>query len=83
MAILDSCPGLQVEVLSNEKVLNEHADNKAIDALNSTTNYIEVEEEGTFEVRLRFNDDYTCNYGVCVEIRLYGINVDSCTERAG
>lgn len=75
MAVLDSCPGLEVKILSDNKALKEHADIHAANAPKTVTNYVEVEADGAFQVRLQFSDRYACKFGVRVEIRLDGHKV--------
>lgn len=82
MAVLNSCPGVEVKILSNKKDLKEYADTKANDPPNSTTRYIEVELDGAFEVHLQFTDQYSDRYGVRVDVKLDGHKVAGRLYRA-
>ncbi len=77
MAILNSCPGLEVKVVSNEKILNEYADSHARDPRNTSSSYIEVESEGAFKIHMHFTNQFRDRFGVRVEIQLDGQNVNS------
>lgn len=81
MAVLNSCPGLEVKVVSNESALPEYADSQATDPHNTVTTYVEVNSDGAFQVHFQFTDGYSCRYGVRVELRLDGHKVDSCLYR--
>lgn len=81
MAVINSCPGLEVKVVSNESALPEYADSQATDPHNTITTYVEVNSDGAFQVHFQFTDGYSCRYGVRVELRLDGHKVDSCLYR--
>jgi hypothetical protein len=76
MAILDSCPGLEVKIVSNDRTLEEYRDARAEHANNSTTHYVQVESDGTFQIILQATDAYRSRHGIHVEIRLDGHKVD-------
>jgi hypothetical protein len=76
MAILDSCPGLEVKIVSNDRTLEEYRDARAEYANNSTTHYVQVESDGTFQIILQATDAYRSRHGIHVEIRLDGHKVD-------
>lgn len=82
MAILNSCPGLEVKVVANNEALKEHADLQTNDAPKTITHYVEVNSEGAFEVHAVFTNDYTCRFGVRIEIRLDGHEVYGSLYRA-
>ncbi|KAH6639650.1 hypothetical protein C7974DRAFT_373858 [Boeremia exigua] len=83
MAILPSCPGLEVKVVSNGNTLKEFADNHAYNDPKIANKYIEVATDGAFEVHLQFTDKYTDRFGVAVEIRLDGQEVGGSLYRPG
>lgn len=70
MVVLDNCLGLNVTIISNNTTLKEDAADQAGDEPKTVTTYVEVDNDGAFEVNLQFTDQYTCRFGVCVEIRL-------------
>ncbi|KAG9199641.1 hypothetical protein G6514_008302 [Epicoccum nigrum] len=76
MAILDSCPGLEVKLVSNDKAFNEYRDSRAEDANNTITHYVEVESDGTFQINLQVTDAYKSKHGIGFDIRLDGQKVD-------
>jgi hypothetical protein len=76
MAVLDSCPGMEVSIVLNNKVLKEYRDFNADDSQNSTTSYIEVEAAAAFEVDIEVTDTYTSRHDIRVEVRLDGKKID-------
>ena len=82
MAILNNCPGLEVKVVSNDRPLNEFVDNESDGLCNTVTKYVEVEADGAFGIHLQFTDEYTCRFGIRVEVRLDGQKVGACLYRA-
>ena len=76
MAVLNSCPGLEVTIVSNDKTLREFPDDQAEDGNNSITHYVEVESDGTFQINLQVTDAYRSRHGIGVDIRLDGQNAD-------
>lgn len=83
MAVLDSCPGLEVKVISQNRPLKEYADTEANGAPNTVSNYVEVEADGAFEIHLQVANTYTSKYGVRVQIRLDGQDIDGTLIRFG
>ncbi|KAJ4378253.1 hypothetical protein N0V86_005953 [Didymella sp. IMI 355093] len=81
MAVLNSCPGLEVKVIANKNALPEYADSPETDEQNTVTKFVEVDRDGAFQVHFQFTDAYTCRHGVRVELRLDGHKVDSCLYR--
>jgi hypothetical protein len=76
MAVLDSCPGMEVSVFLNKKVLKEYRDLDRDDPQNLTTSYIEVDAAAAFEVHLEIADSYASRHGIRVEVRLDGKKIE-------
>lgn len=83
MAILNSCPGLEVTIKCNKKALKEHADTQVNDAPNAVTNYVEVEADGAFELHLQVASTYSSKYGLRMRVQLDGGDVDDTLIRFG
>jgi hypothetical protein len=76
MAVLDSCPGIEVSIVLNNKVLKEYRDLNADHPQNSTTSCIEIEAAAAFEVDLEVTDTYPSRHGILVEVRLDGKKIE-------
>ena len=66
----------------NDRPLNEFVDIESDGLCNTVTKYVEVEADGAFGIHLQFTDEYTCRFGVRVEVRLDGQKVGACLYRA-
>lgn len=76
MVVLDSCPGIEVSIVLNNKALKEYRDLNADDPQNSTTSYIEIEAAAAFEVDPEVTDTYTSRHDIRVEVRLDGKKIE-------
>ena len=78
MAVLTSDPGVKVEIVVGGRPLREYVDTKAENSAKQTTQYIEVENEGPFEIHAQVSGDYVQKHPVCMEVHLDGVMVARC-----
>lgn len=72
MAVLHSCPGLEVEVLVDGQPLPEYADEEASTA-EGVTNYVPAQSGAEFSLRTKFIAPFPFKYGVKVTISVDGV----------
>lgn len=71
MAILASCPGVVVEIVSNGQALQEYDDdNPDVPPPNALTKYVEVGESSEFQIKFRFDDAFQSDHDVGASIAL-------------
>lgn len=78
MTVLQDCPGLTVQIISNGAPLEEFEVNDADDLPPKTAvNHVQVEQDAEFEVHWQFDPDFKARHGLLASILLHGAKVYS------
>lgn len=72
MAVLPSCPEINVEVVVNGEALKEYEDDEESTTRTKVTKYVEAASETNFEIRYAIAPRHSSRHGVRVRIGIDG-----------
>lgn len=76
MAVLNECPGLEVQIVANKQALREHEDRNAKVAHRVSERYVEAQSGANFELQYSFKTPFLRGRAVSMIVSIDGEDVD-------
>jgi hypothetical protein len=76
MALLDDVPGLEVQIVVQDKMLQEYRDRSAQVSAKSTELYVEAQPHAQFHIHYAFKPPFPADRPVSMIVTIDGKNVD-------